>query len=199
MRSFTKKEKVGIGIILSVILILTTLNLRISLRKSRDAQRRSDIGAMSDALDKYQKDFGFFPPSTPDGKILACKGENFGNFPDDIPEGEKRNYFFKTLRGCNWGEDGLRDVNDDTFEPYLKTIPNDPSVGMGYSYLYLSDINRYQLYAYLEGGSGEIGFRDGIVARDLNCGSNICNFGKGFGDTPLEKSIEEYENEIRQK
>jgi len=199
MRPFTKKEVSGIGIILSVILFLTAVNLRISLRKSRDAQRRSDISAISDALDKYQKDFGFFPPSTPDGKILACKGEYFGNIPENIPEGEKRNYFFKTLRGCNWGEDGLRDVNDDTLVPYLKTISNDPKADSGYSYLYMSDTNRYQLYAYLEGGSGEIGFRTGIVARDLPCGANICNFGKAYGDTPLEKSIEEYENEIGQK
>jgi hypothetical protein len=199
MRPFTKNEMLGIGLVLSLTFFLTAVNLRISLRKSRDAQRLSDIGAISEALDKYQEDFGFYPPSTPDGKILACKGENFGNIPEGIPEGEKRVYFFKSLRGCNWGEDGLRDVNDDSFEPYLKTIPRDPKAGSGYSYLYLSDTNRFQLYAYLEGGKSEVGFRDGIIGRDLHCGVNICSFGKASGDTPLEKSIEEYENEIRQK
>ena len=199
MRPFTGKEIAGICTILAIIIILTAYNLRISLRKSRDAQRRADIGAISDALDKYQKDFGFYPPSTESGKILACKGDNFGNIPDKIPESEKRSYFFKSLRGCDWGRDSLTDVNDSSFEAYLMTIPQDPKAGQGYSYLYLSDTNLYQLYAYLEGGGGEIGFREGIVGRHLMCGTNICNFGKGSGDTPLEKSIAEYENELRTK
>jgi hypothetical protein len=150
-------------------------------------------------LANYQKDFGFFPPSSPDGKILACKGTNFGSVPEGIPEGEKRDYFFKTLRGCDWGVDLLTDVNDNSYTPYLAVIPKDPKAEEDYSYLYISNTNRYQLYAYLEGGKEEVGFRDGIVARELRCGTNICNFGKAYGDTPLEKSIEEYENEMRQK
>ncbi len=196
MKPFTKSEIRTTLILLIAIIVFTTLNLRVSLRRSRDAQRRADIGAISDALDKYQKDFGFFPPSTDKGKILACKGDNFGLIPQNINEDEKKDYFFKSLRGCDWGRDSLSDVNDDSYEAYMKVIPGDPKTGQGYSYLYFSDTKRYQLYAYLEGGSSENGFRQGIVERKLFCGVNICNFGKAYSETPLDKSLEEYENEI---
>jgi type II secretory pathway pseudopilin PulG len=197
MKAFTKNEVKMVSLILLFICIFTLLNLQVSLRRARDSQRRSDIGAIADALDKYQKEFGFFPPSTPDGKILACKGENFGPIPSDVKDSEKRNYFFKLLRGCDWGKDSLTDVNDDSYQQYLKVIPGDSKQGQGYSYLYVSNTNRYQLYAYLEGGNSEIGYRTGIVQRNLKCGDNVCNFGKAYGKTPLEKSLEEYENEIR--
>lgn len=199
MKPFTKNEIKLTSLILLVILVFTFLNLRVSLRRARDSQRRSDIGAIADALDKYQKEFGFFPPSTADGKILACKGSNFGPIPPGIKESEKRDYFFKLLEGCDWGKDSLTDVNDDSYEPYLKVIPGDSKQSKGYSYLYVSNTNRYQLYAYLEGGNTEIGYRIGIVERNLKCGINICNFGKAYGETPLERSIEEYENELNKK
>lgn len=199
MKPFTRNEVIGIGIILLTIAVLTSFNLRISLRRSRDSQRRSDIGAVTDALYKYHSDFGFFPPSTENGLILACRGENFGNIPDDIPEDQKKDYFFKMLRGCEWGKDFLRDVNDDAYTPYLSPIPADPRYGESFSYFYTSNMNRFQIYAYLEGGSAEVGFRDGIVDRNLACGINVCNFGKAYGETPLEKSIEEYEAEINQR
>lgn len=196
MKAFTKNEIKITSLILIFICILTLLNLQVSLQRARDSQRRSDIGTIADALDKYQKEFGFFPPSTPDGKILACKGNNFEPIPAEIKESERRNYFFSLLKGCEWGKDSLEDVNDDSYEPYLKVIPGDSKQSRGYSYLYISNTNRYQLYAYLEGENAEVGYRIGIVERDLKCGNNTCNFGKAYGDTPLEKSIEEYENEI---
>lgn len=199
MKPFTKNEIKLTSLILLVILVFTFLNLRVSLRRARDSQRRSDIGAIADALDKYQKEFGFFPPSTADGKILACKGSNFGPIPPGIKESEKRDYFFKLLEGCDWGKDSLTDVNDDSYEPYLKVIPGDSKQSKGYSYLYVSNTNRYQLYAHLEGGNTEVGYRTGIVERNLKCGINICNFGKAYGETPLERSIEEYENELNKK
>ncbi len=196
MKPFTKTESLAIGTILLIIFFLTFLNLRISLRRARDSQRRADIGSVADALEKYQKDFGFFPPSTADGKILACKGDNFGQVPDDIKEEEKKDFFFKMLKGCGWGKDALRDVNDDEYEEYMKVIPSDPKYEKGYTYLYISNMNRFQLFAYLEGEDAEVGFRQGIIDRGLECGINTCNYGKAFGVTPLEKTLEEYENEL---
>jgi hypothetical protein len=196
MNPFSKNETIGVSLILTAIFIVTFLNLRIALRRARDAQRRADIGAISDALNKYQKDFGYFPPVTSDNKILACKGQNFGNLPEDLNQDEKMKAFLASLRGCEWGVDGLRDVTDDNYPPYLEKLHSDPQKGQGLNYLYLSNTRRYQLYAYLEGGAEEVGFRQGIVERKLNCGNKICNFGKAFADTPLEISIEEYENEL---
>lgn len=199
MKPFSKNETIGVSIILLVIFVATFFNLQVSLRRARDAQRRADIGAIAEALDKYQKDFGFFPPATADSKILACKGENFGNLPANIKEGEKISAFWKTLRGCNWGEDAFRDVTDDNYPAYMERLPSDPKKDKGLTYIYFSDMTRYQLYAYLEGGESEIGFRQGIVERGIKCGSQICNFGKAYSDTPLEMSIEMYENELIKK
>ena len=196
MKSFTKNEIIGILTILLVILTLTLFNFQTSLRRARDSQRRSDIGAISDALNKYQKDFGFYPPSS-DGKILACKSESFGVIPGNLKDEEKLDYFFKMLRGCNWGSDPFRDVNDDSYEAYLTTIPADPKSDQGFEYLYLASKDNFQIFAYLEGENNEVEYRKGIVARNMPCGKNICNFGKASGETPLEKPIEEYENELR--
>lgn len=196
LKSFTKKEIGTTLILLIVISVFLILNLKVSLRRSRDAQRQADINAISDALGKYQKDFGFFPPSTGDGKILGCKNDNFGPIPDVIKESEKKDYFFNMLKGCEWGKDSLSDVNDSGYESYLKTIPVDPKGSQGYSYLYISDTYLFQLYAYLEGEDGENEYRRGIVDRGLKCGINECNFGKAYGETPLEISLQEYENEI---
>ena len=96
MRPLSKNEIWGTVVILLIIFTLTILNLRISLRRSRDAQRQADVNAISDALDAYQKDFGYFPPASEDGKILACKGSNFGKIPADIKDEDRKTYFFNT-------------------------------------------------------------------------------------------------------
>jgi type II secretory pathway pseudopilin PulG len=200
MKLFTRNETIGVLIILLIVFVITTLNLKIAIRRSRDAQRRADIGAIDDALGRFQKDFGFFPPSTSDGKILACKGSNFDEVLSSIKKENNNNTYNilrQGLRGCNWGEDSFRDVTDESYSPYIEKLPSDPRAYEGLTYIYLSNTNRYQLFAYLEGGNGEEGYRQGIVARNIFCGKAICNFGKAYGDTPLEKSIEEYENEIR--
>lgn len=196
MKFFTKNEIIGVLVILLLILVLTGFNLRISLRRSRDAQRRADVNDIVNALDKYQKDFGFFPPSSDDGKIIACKGANFGTIPSDIKDENRRGYFINMLRGCDWGDDSLRDVGDDTYQAYLNRIPRDPKADEGLAYFYISDMNTFQLYAYLEGGKTEEGFRRGIIERNLQCGNRVCNFGKAYGETPLEISLQEYENEV---
>ena len=50
----------------------------------------------------------------------------------------------------------------------------------------------------LEGKGNEIGFDEAIIGRNLPCGEEICNFGRAFSVTPLDKSIQEYENELLQ-
>ncbi|OGM13709.1 hypothetical protein A3A76_02555 [Candidatus Woesebacteria bacterium RIFCSPLOWO2_01_FULL_39_23] len=196
MKPFTKSEIKGVSIILLVIFSVTAINLKVALRRARDAQRRDDVGALDSALNKYQVDFGFFPPSTTDGKILACKGPNYSPLPENMEKEERMKAFLAMLKGCVWGKDAFRDVNDDSYPPYIKILPADPKSDEGISYFYISNGNRFQIYTYLEGGDGEIGFRQGIVDRQLPCGNQICNFGRSYGATPLEKSIEEYENDI---
>ena len=194
MKPFTKSELKFVIFSLLFIFIITGYNLRIALRKSRDSQRMSDLGSISDALNQYQKDYGFFPPSE-NGMIKACKADNFDEILKDLSKDSifDRNKLFTGLKVCNWGQDQLRDLTDDSYKPYLDRIPSDPKQSKGISYFYISDTNFYQIYAYLEGEVKESAYNIDIVKRNLKCGNEICNFGKSYSDIPLGLSIEEYE------
>lgn len=204
MKLFTRNETLVVSGIFVFTLLVTLYNLNISLRRSRDAQRRSDISALTMALKEYRDDFGFYPPSE-NGKIVACKGENFeagwNDIKSNIKDDEKfdREKFFSILTVCEWGKDALKDVTDDSYKPYVKVISGDPKGEKGMSYLYLSNSNRFQLFTYMEGGSEEIGYDEAIVKRNLECGEGfICSFGKSY-DVPIDRSIEDYEKELLEK
>ena len=176
---------------------ITLYNLNIAIRRSRDSQRKSDLGSISDALHKYQADFGFFPPSE-NGKIKACKNDLFNDISAELKESKRldTSKFFEGERPCEWGADKFVDLFDERYPAYLLVIPQDPKAGEGANYLYFSNTNRFQLYSYLEGGGSEDGYDTGIVGRNLSCGRGICSFGKSYGETPLDKSIEDYEEEL---
>ncbi|MGB6838984.1 MAG: hypothetical protein WBD86_00975 [Microgenomates group bacterium] len=86
---------------------------------------------------------------------------------------------------------------DPIFSP-CEWDPSDPHDSKGAKYYYLSNSKRYQIFACLEGKS-EAEYDLKIEARNLPCGARICNFGLSSGNTPLDKSIEEYENELLEK
>ena len=71
MKFFSKEEFAAISVILVVIITVSLYNFRLAVRRSRDSQRRADLGAASRALEDYKTDFAFLPPSE-DQKILAC-------------------------------------------------------------------------------------------------------------------------------
>jgi type II secretory pathway pseudopilin PulG len=200
MKTFTKKEIIGVTIIFSVVFLITFKGLLTSERRARDAQRRGDLGAISNALYAYQKDFGFFPPSD-NGKIKACKADNFSEVEAKMKDlGHfDQNIYFQGLEVCEWGLDSLRDVSDISYPAYMQTLPKDPKTSEGISYLYFSNLSRFQIYSFLEGGKDEDGFDIGIIGRGLKCGGKVCSFGKSFFPTPLDKSIEEYEQELLEK
>ncbi len=179
MRFFDKKEMLIVGSVLVIISVLSFYNLKISLRRARDFQRKDDIGIISNGIFLFKEDFGFYPPSSPDGKILACKKEGI-----DTP--------------CDWGWDSLSDISDASYAPYIKTIPADPSHGEGRSYLYISTLDNFQILASLE-GKDEAEYVKAVEDRGLKCGKFICNIGKGSPGVPLDKSLEEYENEVNAK
>jgi len=80
----------------------------------------------------------------------------------------------------------------------LKPLPNDPQWDRGISYLYLTNGHTFQLYGSLE-LTDQDEYDEKVVSRNLACGIRICNFGRSYGNTPLDKSIEEYENELIEK
>jgi len=179
---------------------LTAFNLNISIRRARDVQRRGDLGAISNALEKFHMEYGFFPPAE-GGKIKFCKASNYDEILALVKEKNvfDRELFFQGLRPCDWGRDAFVDVISNDNEIYMQTLPSDPKTAENYSYYYLSNSNRFQLYSFLEGGKSEIGYDEGIITRDLPCGTKVCSFGKSYANTPLDKSIEEYEAELFQE
>lgn len=198
MRPFSKNELIATSIILILIALVSFRNFQISLRRARDAQRKADIGSISNGIHKYSEDFGFFPPSSEDGRIIACKRDekiSLEDVDENLPLEEKLKIVF---RPCNWGEDPLRDATDLEYPAYIDKLPVDPNFDEGRTYRYISNLKRFQLYASLE-GEDEAEYDVEIVERGLSCGEYICNFGRSSGATPLDKSIEEYENELRQK
>ena len=179
MKFFDNSELKAILIIFAFLIVISTPNFIVSLRRARDAQRKADIGSIHDSLLRYQNDFGSFPLSI-DGKIAACEPVTFREVA-----GIKTPVFSP----CDWGKTSLADLSDSSYPPYLKVIPNG-------SYYYFSNGSRFQIYGSLEGKS-EDEYDESIIKRGIACGSKICNFGKSFGKTPLNMSIEEYESTLR--
>lgn len=162
-----KTEILFIGAMLLIIAVATSLNLLNSYRVSRDTQRKGDVQTVANALEAFLKDYDTYPESS-EGRIVACiQGKEF--------------------RPCEWGE-----VFD---EKYLKNLPRDPHFQDGVQYRYESNGRRFQIYASLEDPE-EAEFDQKIHERGLSCGTQICNFGKSSGVTPLDKTIESYENEL---
>ncbi len=87
-------------------------------------------------------------------------------------------------------------TNLDELSSFMRVVPKDPSTPSGYTYLYITNGRFFQIYASLEGGSDDSEYNAKIESRNLKCGQFVCSFGRASGNTPLDKSLEEYENEI---
>lgn len=81
----------------------------------------------------------------------------------------------------------------------LPNAPKDPGTPNGFSYLYITDGKFFQLYSSLEGGNEESQYLPSVAKLNLKCGKYVCNFGKSSGNIPLDKTIQEYENDINAK
>lgn len=181
-------------VILAVIIAFSCPNFIVSVRRARDAQRKADVGSIYSALNEFQSDFGSFPLSK-GGKIAFCSPVVKKEAVELSNKGSSISDFDYSV--CEWGKDSISDLSDPSFLPYLKIIPQDPYYSKGRGYYYFSNGNRYQIYGSLE-SKAEDEYDEAIIKRNLPCGNAICNFGKAYSNTPLDISIEEYENEIGQ-
>ena len=183
---------------MAFIFVMSFYNFGLSLKRERDVQRGVDLGYLYDRLNEYQTDFGFYPPSDENGKIIACKGENFEEVINSLKDAEQFDLdaYFKGLEPCEWGVDSFSDILEDNGKVYIPLLPRDPKAKIGRRYFYISNTRRFQIYSYLEGNEDQTGYDGKIVARNLNCGGVICSFGRGSGSTALDKTLEEYENEL---
>lgn len=174
MKIFSRQEAVAVLVILATLFVVSFFNFQTALMRSRDLQRKNDNGYLTKGLEEFKSDFAFYPPSTKDGKISACNG------------------------GCVWGKDPLRDMSDLSYPPYMTLIPWDPDTSLGASYTYVSDGEHYQILAALEDKS-DVEYNPQIAALHIMCGTRICNFGRASMGVPLDKTLQEYDNELEQQ
>lgn len=186
-----KIEIFGIVVILLIVFVASFFNFRVALRRARDVQRKNDLSTLQKGLDNYLNDFRSFPLSSNQGEIVACKGPQTSF--DEIQK------VWLNLEPCVWGKDALADFSDPGYPAYIPLLPRDPEHSNGIDYRYISNGRRYQIYIYLEGETDEAEYDPVIVSRNIACGIKNCNYGKAYSDTPLDKTLEEYENELEAK
>lgn len=196
MKVFSKKELKIVAWVLTLIILFSLVNFKTSLKRARDQQRKTDLSEAVKALSLYAEEFGFFPPSSDDGEIMACSKGDF-ELPEEFsPEGEAD--LKELFDGCVWGKDSLRDLSDETHPPYLEVIPGDPDSKDGSTYFYVSNTKNFQVFAYLEDEKDEL-IKKEIIERNIKCGMNVCNYGKSIHGVPLDISLDEYEKKLLEK
>lgn len=145
------------------------------------------MASLKTMAENYKKDFGTYPLSTEDGRFLACIA------PGDTVKLDEKGRLIANLIPCEWGKDSLRDLTPGSTKVYFEQLPGDPHHNQGVKYVYFSDGARVQIYAALE-GDDDAEYDPKVVARNLNCGNEICNLGRGYGCVP-EKSLAVCEEE----
>jgi hypothetical protein len=168
---FSKKETLSLIIIFGVLIIVLIPNFIVSLRRARDQVRRDDLGALVHSLDEYRIKFDVFPPSSADGKIMDCLN------PGDKPYKDEKDQWVINAIPCQWGVDAFLDLIDGRV--YMRLLPRDPKWQEGASYLYLSDGERYQIYAFME-GENEPEVDEVVIKQNQPCGSKVCNVGRSY-------------------
>lgn len=182
MNKFSKPELISLAIIFTVLIAVSIPNFIASLRRARDQVRRDDMGLLQKSLGEYSTDFESFPPASPDGRILDCLS------PGSKPVQGKDGVWTVDFIPCDWGKDSF--INVFTGKVYIAILPSDPDYQKGAAFLYLSDGNRYQIYGSME-GADEAEVDPKIIARNLMCGTRVCNIGRSY-NVPTDVSIEEY-------
>lgn len=152
-KGFTLIELLVVMAILGVLVSIVAGNFRNTQLRGRDAQRKSDLKQMSEALELFYADYGKYPAES-SGKIAACP-YNSGT---------------QTGSACDWGTDSMTDSNTI----YFKTMPIDPSSDADYRYRIVpgSNSQKYQLFGHLENTQDQ-----DLITTAYTCGSiGNCNF-----------------------
>lgn len=194
-----KKEIIGTLVILFAILLYSYWNYLISLARSRDIQRRDDITAVMQSLERFYNDYDRYPLASDNGEIVACLPEDWERADMKKLLGgrplENREKMFQAFGPCKWGDSVFEDFSAEGKEEYLSRVPVDMKESEGWSYVYQSTGDHYQLLGSYEGSSLPE-YSEEIIKRNIKCGEKICNFGKASRGTPLDMSLKEYENKL---
>jgi len=152
---FTLIELLIVTVILGILAVIGLRSFQSTQVKSRDARRKEDLAAISQALEAYYNDKGEYPSSNASGQIIGCTTEE--------------------PSACAWGQI----FQDDRGTFYMTQLPEDPR---SYNYFYVSDGSQYQLYARLENTQDQsIPRNENEVPMSYsgtNCGIGVlCNYG----------------------
>ncbi len=169
----SKKETLWTAIILAIISSLVFVNLKAAIRRGRDFQRKEDLGNIQKIIDNFQSQFGTIPAADSEGFIYACN-------PTTDSKG------VTVFEKCPWGE----------IIATGERMPVDPQNDDKVRYFYISNSKRYQIFASLESGE-EVEYDRQVLARNISCGSRICNMGRASEKLPVHISIEEYEKVLQ--
>jgi len=155
-KGFTLVELLIVMAILGALVALVAGNFITSQMKARDAQRKSDLKQVSQALELFYSDYERYPASD-NGLIVACP-YNRATPANSV--------------SCSWGSDSFTDGNSI----YFKKLPNDPARDADYYYRTNATGTGYQLFTRLE-NSQDPSNKTEISDLGYSCGTGNCNMG----------------------
>lgn len=125
---FTLIELLVVIIILAALVFIASSTFITTQMKARDAQRKSDLKQIGNALEAFYADYGVYPDSDSQYRIVGC-----GTVGNESACTEGNEFALTTATGGK--------------TTYMVQMPADPRNG---SYIYMSNGESYQLYARLE-------------------------------------------------
>lgn len=166
---FTLVELLVVMAILGVLITLVAGGFRSAQLRGRDAQRKSDLKQVAEALELFYDDYGIYPDES-GGRIAAC--------PYSPGVGGT---------ACVWGEGEFTDSKT----VYFKKLSQDPAPSLNYLYRIVPTSNnqKFQLFARLENTQDQdcLGGDCNTPPVTYTCGSKVCNFAVTSANTSAEE------------
>ncbi len=163
---FTLIELLVVIAIIGILATIAASTFASSQIKARDAQRKSDLRQVANALEIFHNDHNRYPSGNGSGQIMGC------DFNVSTGLGS----------ACNWG-DPNDPFQDTEGKVYFSELPVDPR---GFNYFYRTDstFQKFQLYSILENDNDPF-----YQSFSLDCGEGpaSCNFAiTSSNTTPTE-------------
>lgn len=152
-RGFTLVELLVVMAILGLLTTVGLASFRTARLKSRDAQRKHDLGQIQEGLEMYYNDIGRYPSGAVNGKITGCGSQ------------------IASPTECDWGSSWQLGPT-----LYMKTMPIDQKT----KYCYESSTGKYyKLYARLENSRDPSCLGGNCYPPPRSCGgdANFYNYG----------------------
>lgn len=166
---FTLMEILIAIAILAVIATGLLGNFMNSLKKGRDAQRKSDLRQLQNALEAYANDHnGLYPDADANGLIHACPATTgTSGWP------------------CTW-DDPSAEIRQQDGSIYMKNLVSDPMPPKQYFYAHTTGNLGYKLYACLENADDPeatdySGRNCGGGCQYRDAGGSLVNTGCNYG------------------